>query len=162
MVSEVAAAAASLPPAGPSPPRLAALLAGLWAGALLAIGGLAAPAGFAVAPAEIAGRIAGRMFAAEAGLGLGIAVALLLLLRAHGRARQAAGAPGSLFGTDLVLLLAAVFCTVAGYYALQPMMAAARAGQPGPSFAVLHGASAAAFGLKALLVAALAWRLTRR
>ncbi len=101
------------------------------------------------------------MFALEAQIGLGIAVALVLLLRHHAR-QQAERGVGSLFSADLVLVLAAVFCTVAGYFALQPMMAAARAGQGSLSFATLHGLSAGFFGLKAVLVLALAWRLTRR
>ena len=42
-----------------------------------------------------------------------------------------------------------------------PMMAAARAGQGSLSFGALHGLSAGFFGLKGLLVLALAWRLTR-
>lgn len=140
---------------------MAAWLAGLWAGGLLVIGGMAAPAAFAVAAPEVAGRIAGRLFAQEAHIGLGVAAALVLLLRHH--ARLVAGRrAGSLFSPDLMLVLGAVFCTVAGYFALQPMMASARAGQGGLSFGTLHGLSAAFFGAKALLVLALAWRLTRR
>jgi hypothetical protein len=54
-----------------------------------------------------------------------------------------------------------LFCTVAGYFALQPMMAAARAGQGPWSFAALHVASTAFFSLKALLVLVLAWRVSR-
>lgn len=142
--------------------RLAALLAALWAGALLTIGGLAAPAAFAVGPAEVAGRIAGRLFGLEARIGIGIAVALVLLLRLQARRRAEQG-DGSLFSLELGLLLAAVFCTVAGYFALQPMMADARAGQGGAlSFGMLHALSAGFFGLKTLLVGALAWRLTAR
>jgi hypothetical protein len=40
------------------------------------------------------------------------------------------------------------------------MMAAARAGQGAWSFGALHAASSGLFGLKGLLVLALAWRLT--
>ena len=144
-------------------PRAAILLAALWAGALLAIGGLAAPAGFAVATPEIAGRIAGRLFSQEARLGLGVAAALVLLLRQHARRLQVQVPSTSLFSVELMLVLGAVFCTVAGYFAVQPMMAAARAGEGGIlSFGALHGISAGFFGLKALLVLALAWRLTGR
>lgn len=143
------------------PPRVAAWLAGVWGGGLLAIGALAAPAAFAVAPPELAGRIAGRLFAQEAHLGLGFAAALVLLLRHHAR-QLASRTPGSLFTVDLMLVLGAVFCTVAGYFALQPMMAAARAGQGSLSFGMLHGLSAAFFAVKGLLVLGLAWRLTRR
>ena len=62
----------------------------------------------------------------------------------------------------MLLALGALFCTVAGYYAIQPMMAAARAGQGAWSFGALHGASSVFFGLKGLLVLALAWRLAPR
>jgi hypothetical protein len=141
--------------------RLAALLAGLWAGVLLCIGGLAAPAAFAGAATEVAGRIAGRMFAIEAHLGIGVGVALVLLLRHRSRIKAGQG-EGSLFSTELMLVLAALFCTVMGYFGLQPMMAAARAGQGSLSFGALHGLSAGFFGLKGLLVLGLAWRLTRR
>ena len=58
----------------------------------------------------------------------------------------------------MILALGTVFCTVAGYFALQPMMAAARAGQGPLSFGQLHAVSAAFYGAKVLLVLALAWR----
>lgn len=142
-------------------PRLAVLLAAVWAGALLTIGGLAAPAGFSTTTPEIAGRIAGRLFAQEASIGLGVAAALVLLLRHHTRRLKAIRPAAPLFSVELMLVLGAVFCTVAGYFAVQPMMAAARAGEAGVlSFGALHGISAGFFGLKALLVLALAWRLT--
>lgn len=141
--------------------RVAAVLAGLWAGVLLAIALIAAPAGFATLAAADAGRVAGRMFAQEAYLGLALAIVLFLLERRRARLDAEAGR-GSVFNANMVLLLGALFCTVAGYFALQPMMAAARAGQGPWSFGALHGASAAFFGLKALLVLALAWRLAPR
>jgi hypothetical protein len=62
------------------------------------------------------------------------------------------------FDTTVLLALGAVFCTVAGYYALQPMMAQAHLGQGRWSFGQLHAASLGFYGLKTLLVAALAWR----
>jgi hypothetical protein len=138
--------------------RWAAWLAGLWAGLLAAIGGVAAPVAFATTTSEVAGAIAGRLFAAEAYVGLGVAVVLFLLLRRRARAAAAAGA-GSVLGADMLLVLGALFCTVLGYFALQPMMAPARAGQGPLSFGALHGISSGLYVLKALLVAALAWRL---
>ena len=47
---------------------------------------------------------------------------------------------------------------MAGYFALQPMMAAARAGQGPLSFGQLHALSAVFYAVKVVLVAALAWR----
>jgi hypothetical protein len=139
--------------------RGAALLAGLWGGVLLCIGLVAAPAGFALLASPDAGRIAGRMLAQEGTLSLVLAVVLFLVERR--RARGAAGAGrGSVLSTNILLLMGVLFCTVAGYYAIQPMMAAARAGQGAWSFGALHAVSAAFYGLKTLLVLALAWRLT--
>jgi hypothetical protein len=141
--------------------RWAALLAALWAGVMLCIGVIAAPAGFALLAAADAGRVAGRMLAIEAYLSL--ALALLLFGIERRRAREAAAAgTGSALSTNIVLLLGALFCTVAGHFAIQPMLAAARAGQGTWSFGALHAASASLFVLKGLLVLALAWRLTAR
>jgi len=141
--------------------RLVAWLAGLWAGVLLGIGLIGAPAGFATTFPEMAGRAAARMFAQEAYLSLALAVVLFVMLRRQARSAAEAGT-GSVFNADMVLVLGTLFCTVAGYFALQPMMAAARAGQGSLSFGALHGISAGLFGFKALLVAVLAWRLSAR
>ena len=142
------------------------LLPGLWAGALLCVALLATPAPFALLPPADAGRVVGHMLAQEAYASLAIGIALLLLERLAARRAVAQGA-GSQFSTGMVLALGAVFCTVAGYFAVQPMMAAARAGQGALSFGQLHAVSATFYGVKVVLVAALAWRaaapaLTRR
>jgi hypothetical protein len=139
--------------------RFAALLAGLWAGLLLCIATIATPAPFATLAMADAGRVVGRIFAIEAYVSLALALVLFLLERAAARRRAAVG-EGSAFSADLVLILGALFCTVLGYFALQPMMAAARAGQGRWSFGALHAVSFALFGLKGLLVLALAWRRT--
>ena len=135
--------------------RIAALLAGLWGGVLLGIGAIGAPAGFAVIPLELAGRSAGRMFAVEAYVSLAIAVVLLLLLR-----RTAASRGDSGFNTEILLVLGSLFCLIVGYFVLQPMMAAARAGQGSMSFASLHALAGLFFAAKTLIVIALAWRLS--
>lgn len=98
------------------------------------------------------------MFSVEAKVGLSIAVVLLLLLRA--RTRRAASSTSALLGADTWLVLGAIFCTVAGYFALQPMMLAARAGEGVLSFGALHGVSAGFYALKTLLMLSLAWRLS--
>ena len=139
--------------------RWAACIAGLWAGVLLGLGLIGAPAGFATALPETAGRAVGRMFAQEAYLSLALALVMCLLLR---RRRQGQTQPGAVFSVNLMLTLGALFCTVAGYFALQPMMAAARAGEGAVSFGTLHLLSAGFFALKTGLVVALAWRLTAR
>jgi hypothetical protein len=139
--------------------RGAQLLAGLWAGLLLCIALVAAPAGFAMLGTSDAGRVAGRMLAQEAALSLALAIVLFLFERRRTRGAAVAG-HGSVLSTNILLLMGVLFCTVAGYYAIQPMMAAARAGQGNWSFGALHAVSAAFYGLKTLLVLVLAWRLT--
>ena len=141
--------------------RFGGWLAGLWAGALLAIALLAAPAAFAALPAADAGRVVARIFAREALLGLVLSAALFMVVRQ--RARRAAAASGSsVVDANVLIVLGTLFCTVAGYYAVQPMMVAARAGQGPLGFGALHGVSLAFFALKALLAMTLAWRLAAR
>jgi Domain of unknown function (DUF4149) len=139
--------------------RLAAVLAALWAGVLLCIGAMAAPSAFATLVPADAGRVVGRVFAQEAYLSLGVAMVLFVIERQRSRAAAAAGT-GSVFSTNIVVLFGTLFCTVSGYFAVQPMMDAARAGQGTLSFAALHAVSGSLFVLKGLLVLALAWRLS--
>ncbi|MEO8299482.1 MAG: DUF4149 domain-containing protein [Burkholderiales bacterium] len=138
--------------------RLRALLATLWLGLVAALALLVTPTAFAVLERAQAGRLAGALFRAEAHLALAWALALFLIERGLA-ARQAATGRGSRVSVNLLLILAALFCTVLGYFGLQPMMEAARRGTGPYSFGLLHGASAAFFALKALLLAVLAWRV---
>ena len=140
--------------------RFAAVLAGLWAGMLLCIGALAAPSAFALLASADAGRLVGRMLSQEAYASLGLALLLLFIERRSTRHAVESGAT-SVLSTNLVLLMGTLFCTVAGHFAVQPLMAAARAGQGTWSFAALHTVSGGLFVLKAILVLALAWRFTR-
>jgi hypothetical protein len=137
--------------------RLRRLLPGAWAGLLLCIALVAAPAAFAVLDRPVAGQVVGWIFAREAWTSVVLAVLLLLIERPRARAAAAVGA-GSVLSADVLLLLGTLFCTVAGYFALQPMMAAARAGQGGLSFGQLHAVSLGFYGLKLVCVVALAWR----
>jgi hypothetical protein len=128
-----------------------ALLPGLWAGMLLCLGALATPAPFALLPREVAGRVAGRMLAGEAYASLVLTVMFVLIeRRLRGAVRPSA---------EMLLALGALFCTVAGYFAVLPMMEAARAGQGLWPFAVLHAVSSGFFVLKGVLVLVLAWRV---
>ncbi len=101
------------------------------------------------------------MLATEARVGLMLGVVLILLLR-RGAREHAAREGRSLFSTDLMLVLGAVFCTAAGHFGLQPMIDGARAGAAGLSFGALHALSVGFYGIKTLLVLALAWRLGAR
>jgi hypothetical protein len=140
--------------------RFAALIAGVWAGILVCIAAIAAPSAFAVLARHEAGRFVGRLFEQEAYLSLALAVVLLVLERSRRTGEPGVAGQPSLFTANLMLLLGTLFCTVAGHFALLPMMDAARAGQGSLSFGALHGISAGFFVLKGLLVLALAWRLT--
>jgi Domain of unknown function (DUF4149) len=137
--------------------RLRRLLPGLWAGWLLCVSALATPAAFALLEKAMAGRVVARMLAQEAYTSLVLGTLLLVLERLVAR-RAASTGSGSQFTTGMVLALAALFCTVLGYFALQPMMEAARAGQGPLSFGQLHAISLAFYGLKLALVLVLAWR----
>lgn len=139
--------------------RSQALLASLWAGVLLCVALVAAPSAFAALERSMAGLVVAQLFQREALLSLLLALALILIERRLARdgARPAVTA-------EFLLPAGALFCTVAGYYALQPMMVAAKAGQGGPgawSFMTLHTISLVFFGVKGLLVLGLAWRLGR-
>ncbi|MFT3816316.1 MAG: DUF4149 domain-containing protein [Rubrivivax sp.] len=137
--------------------RIRRLLPALWLGLLIALAAIATPAPFAEVAREVAGRINGRMLAQEAWFS--IAAALLLWALERGRAQRAAAAgQGSVFSTEMVLLLATLICTLLGFFAVQPLLPAARAGQGAFSFGQLHAASVGCYAVKLLLVATLAWR----
>ena len=128
------------------------LLPGLWAGWLLCVALLATPAPFATLPTPQAGMVVARMLAEEAYSALLLGLLILLL------ERRAARQGGPQFSTGMMLALGTLVCTVAGYFVVQPMMVAVRAGQGPLSFGQLHAVSAAFYLVKAALVLALAWR----
>jgi hypothetical protein len=139
--------------------RWAAGLAAGWAGGLLCIAALAAPAAFAVLASAEAGRVVGRLLAQETNLSM--ALALLLFFIEQRRVRSVAeNGRGSVLTTETLLLLGTLFCTIFGAFVVQPMMAEARAGQGNWSFGALHAVSGAFYALKTLLVIGLAWRLS--
>lgn len=137
------------------------LVPALWAGALLTVAAIATPAPFATLPAADAGRVVARILAQEAWLSLALGMAVVVIERRQAR-RDAQAGQGSQFSTNLLLGLGAVACTLAGYFAVQPMLPAARAGQGWIGFGALHTVSVGFFVLKLLLVLTLAWRCARR
>ena len=139
--------------------RLAKLLAALWLGLVLTIGALVAPLAFQMLDRELAGQFAGACFRIEAQVSLGAAMLLFLLHRQIAQ-RQAEAGLGSRVSTELLLVLGALFCTVLGYWGLQPMMEAAREVGDRTRFGLLHGVSSAIFALKGLLLLALLWRIS--
>ncbi|RVT50427.1 DUF4149 domain-containing protein [Rubrivivax albus] len=140
--------------------RLRRLLPGLWAGFLLCVAAVATPAAFALLQRPDAGRMVARILGQEAYVSLALALLLLMLERIAARDDAEAGR-GSQFSVGMGLAAGALFCTVAGYFGVQPMMDAARAGQGSLSFGQLHAISSAFYGVKLLLVLALAWRAAR-
>jgi Domain of unknown function (DUF4149) len=140
--------------------RLRRLLPAMWLGLVLSVAFVAAPAPFAVLSAADAGRVNGRIFQSEAWIAVGVALVLWLLERARARRAVEAG-HGSMLSTEMILLVGILLCTFGGYFALQPMLPAARAGAGPLTFGQLHALSVALFAVKGLLVAALAWRASR-
>ncbi len=128
---------------------------------LLCVALIATRAPFAVLQASDAGRVAGRVLAYEAHASLAMALVLYIIVRRQARVAAAAG-HGSVISGEVLLVLGTLFCTVAGYFAVQPMMDAARAGQGAFGFGTLHLVSVLFFGLKTCLVLALGWRLGPR
>lgn len=137
--------------------RFRTVLAALWLGLVATLAVVVAPVLFAGLERADAGRLAGNLFRIEAHAALGLAAALFVIERRLASLRVRAG-QGSVLSVNLLLVLGALFCTVLGYFALQPMMEAARAGQGRLSFGALHGISSALFALKGLLLLALVWR----
>jgi hypothetical protein len=138
--------------------RSCAWLAGLWAGAMAGIGFIAAPALFAELPRADAGRLAAHLFGVDATVGICAGAVLTIGGLQIGRDRAERGT-GSRFGRELILALAALLCVVVGYYAVQPMMEAARGGSGALSFGALHGIASTFFVARLAIVAALAWLL---
>ncbi|ALT76919.1 DUF4149 domain-containing protein [Paucibacter sp. KCTC 42545] len=136
--------------------RSRVLLAALWGGLLLAVATVAAPSAFDALERAQAGLVVAKLFEKEAAISLAAAMLLMLMER-----RMARDGGGPALSANFFLPASALFCTVAGYYALQPMMAAAKAGQGAWSFMALHSVSLGFYGLKTLLVLALAWRVSK-
>ena len=129
------------------------VLPGLWAGLLLGVALIAAPSAFAVLPRAAAGHFVGRVFAQEAWISV-IAAGGLLLASAW---RQPAPARQRDGRVQRVLLATCLVCTLLGYFAVQALLPAARAGSSLFSFAQLHLFSTVLYAVKTLAVLALTW-----
>jgi hypothetical protein len=137
------------------------LLPGVWLGLLLAIALVATPAASNALDKAAFGAMARAIFAREAPASLVLGVLILVIERRDALARHMATGVTQ-FSTEMLLAIGALFCTVAGYYGLLPALEQARLGGPSQlSFLQLHALSLALFGLKGLLVLALAWKATR-
>ena len=136
------------------------VVATLWAGSLWTIGYLVAPALFStLADRVLAGTIAGELFRIEAWVSVACA-AILIALVSYGNVDDLPIRRRSL----LFIVCAMLFCTLIGYFGLQPFMAAIReAAGPGGimdsdarmKFGILHAVSAAFYLIQSLLGIAL-------
>jgi hypothetical protein len=141
--------------------RLRRVLPGLWFGVLLAIALIATPAASSTLDKASFGAIARSIFAREAPTSLVLGMLILVIERRAALQRHVASGV-SQFSTEMMLAAGALFCTVAGYYGLLPAMEQARSGvATGLTFLQLHAISLAFFGVKGLLVLALAWKAAR-
>jgi hypothetical protein len=114
------------------------LLITAWVGSLWTVGYLVAPTLFmTLADRVLAGTIAGKLFRVEAWVSLVCGCFLLLILRPN-------SARNIQHATMFKLVGAMVACTLLGYFALQPSMAALRQAAAGN---VLDGAARTRFGM---------------
>lgn len=137
------------------------LVATFWAGSLWTIGYLVAPTLFStLADKVLAGTIAGRLFQVEAWVSVACATVLIALIMFGKTDGQSVKQRSAL----LFIVCAMFFCTLVGYFGLQPFMAALRdAAGPGGvmnsdarmKFGILHAASAAFYLIQSLIGVAL-------
>lgn len=136
--------------------RVRLLIATLWVGSLWTVGYLAAPTLFTTFDKVLAGTVAASLFRSEAWLSVACGMLLLALPRQQVRREE------------LRLIAAMLACTVLGYFALQPFMAALReaAGPAGVmasdaklQFGLLHGVSSIFYLIDSLLGAALIFKI---
>jgi hypothetical protein len=140
--------------------RVRILVATLWAGSLWTIGYLVAPVLFStLADRVLAGTIAGQLFRIEAWVSVtcaAVLIASLIFGNTNSRPMQQ--------HRLLFIILAMLFCTLAGYFGLQPFMAELReAAGPGgvmdsdlrAKFGMLHAASSALYLVQSLFGIAL-------
>jgi hypothetical protein len=135
-------------------------MAGVWLGLLVSLTFIAAPAAFALLDKPAAGILVGRLFAQEAALSALSSMVFVMILRRLSEHEASPRSPSPASDTRLWMVLGVLGCTVVGYYAMQPLLVAARVGQGALSFGLLHGISVAFFGLKMLLLLMLTWRLS--
>jgi len=140
------------------------LIVTLWVGSLWTIGYLVAPTLFAtLADRALAGTIAGSLFRVEAWLSICCGVILIALLMLSVNGDEPAQRK-----TGLVLAAAMLACTLIGYFALHPFMAALRetAGPAGAmtsdarmQFGILHGVSSGIYLIQSLTGVALLFKI---
>jgi Domain of unknown function (DUF4149) len=125
----------------------------LWAGSLVTVCAIAAPAAFAVLPdRQLAGRVAARLFLVETTIGV---VASALFFATYAASKVVA--PRSV----AFLVAIAAFAPLASYVILSPLMDAARASGNMARFGALHGVSALLFLIACVCAPAALWIFNR-
>jgi hypothetical protein len=132
---------------------VAAVVLTLWAGSLLTICAIAAPAAFAVLDRSSAGRLAGTLFLIETWLGAACALLLFAAAFVHKPLATRLGPPWLIAATAAAPLLSDLV--------LSPMMATARAANDMSRFGMLHGLAAVLFVAAALGALVLVLRFNR-
>ena len=140
------------------------LIAALWVGSLWTVGYLVAPTLFAtLSDTVLAGTIAGKIFRVEAWLSVACSVLLFALNKF--------GLPQSPSQRRILRLVGAMLaCTLAGYFGLQPTMAALREAAPAgvlsgaarTQFGILHGVASVLYLAQSLLGALLLTTIMRQ
>jgi len=145
--------------------RARLLIAALWAGSLWTVGYLVAPVLFARLPDRVlAGTVAGFMFQAEAWFSV-VCVLILAGMRFLRQTKEEG------WRSELGLIGIMLACTLLGYFALHPWMAALKeAAGPGGieaspqknTFAVLHGIAGFFYLVESLLATRLLTLIGKR
>jgi len=142
--------------------RIRMLIATLWVGSMWTIGYIVAPTLFAsLADKVLAGSLAGKLFRIEAWLSVVCAIALIALLRSKEEGVAKAGRQA------MWIALAMLACTLAGYFGLQPFMAALKEAAVGgvmdpdtrSRFGFLHGIASVFYLIQSILGGVLVWKL---
>jgi len=129
------------------------MLLALWAGSLVTVCAIAAPAAFAVLPErQLAGQVAARLFLIETIIGVVVAASVL---SAHALDRVAL--PRSV----AVLIAIGAAAPLLSHVVLSPLMDAARSAGDMARFGMLHGVSALLFGVACVCSVAALWIFNR-
>jgi hypothetical protein len=133
--------------------RLVAMVIALWAGSLVTVCAIAAPAAFAVLPdRHAAGQVAARLFLIETVIGV---VASVCFLAAFAMSRIIA--PRSV----AILVVIAAAAPLLSEVVLGPLMESARRAGDMARFGALHGVSALLFGVACVCSVIALWLFNR-
>jgi hypothetical protein len=134
------------------PRRIANLLLALWTGSLVTVCALVAPTLFALLERPLAGRVAARLFFAEAAIGVCATIGIFALQRLGGFVLSRAA---------VAAILIAALAPLASELFLTPIMQATREAGDMARFGALHGVSAVLFVSACVSAVAAVWLFNR-